>query len=520
MRQIVKRLPQARLAGLSVLIVALWVALLPALPVQAQGDTILLTYGAAVDGVITDEVYQVVYQFSGQADDFVIITLDAAPGSDLDPYLLLVDADENVVAENDDSGSLNSRIEATLPASGDYTIIATRYRRDEGSSTGEFILTLDTGAGTGRELAFTCGGVNVPAATLITFEDVRPGFTYRVTVLGMGDFDPVIGLEAADGTTLCNDDEARAIGSQVSVPGTGLVTANGLTSQIVFTTSGATGDVQMRIGGYGGRGGRYVAVFEGLAISPPDEQDAVTLSVSESVQDELIFVHMVSRTTALDPYMSLAGTDIVCDDAGVGECAGTPLFPDSGVSIINGNTYLTGAYDAGIGVVPGSTDDLTFVFQSYQGLSAGDYAMIVVGESPGTTDTSSGQTGSAPSANDVVVTLTWQGTADMDLLADTPDGERIYWDNPVAANSAYLDPVDGNDYCSSIGDPPTERVVIPEAVATGDWLLIVNYSLVCGDSGATSYTVTVTQGSSTIDTFSGTIQGAEEDERHTLKLEE
>ncbi|MBN1966238.1 MAG: PPC domain-containing protein, partial [Anaerolineae bacterium] len=404
----------ARFAGLATVILALSLTLFSPQLALAQkddeGEVIPIAYGDTVSGSITDDQYEVVYSFDGQAGDVVSISMTATSGS-LDTYLLLYDAypSENPLAFDDDGGEgFNSLLEAyTLPSTATYYIVARRFGRENGFSTGDFTLTLATGVAGGNvsggafgglptsggeDLAFVCNGVTIPAATLVTFADVRPGFTYRVTVLGLDGFDPVIGLEAEDGSSLCNDDEPLAAGSQVAVPGTGLVTANALTSQVTFTTSGAIGDIYMRIGGFGGQGGRYVAVFEGMAIAPSTEQDAATLEVSESIMNETIYVYMVSRTTALDPYMRLEGTGIICDDAGIGTCADTPAFPGGGVSINNGNTYVAGGLDAGLGVVPGSTGELTFLFESFGGNSAGDYAMIVIGAAPGAGSSGGGVT--------------------------------------------------------------------------------------------------------------------------------
>lgn len=651
-----------RLLGLATLIAALFFTLAgPQLALaQKDDDTdiIPIAYGDTVSGTISAAAYEVVYSFDGQAGDVITVSLTAIT-SGLDTYLVVYDMfpSQNPLTFDDDGGEgLNSLLQDySLPATGTYYLVATRYGRETGTSEGDFTLTLSsanssgggdtvsggafgglpTGGGQqtgGQDLAFSCNGVNVPAATMVTFEDVRPGFTYRVTVLGLDGFDPVIGLEAEDGSSLCNDDEPLAVGSQVAVPGTGLVTADYLTAQIMFTTSGAIGDIMMRIGGFGGQGGRYVAVFEGLAIAPSTEQDAVTLQVSDSIRNETIYVYQVSRTTALDPYMGLAGTNIICDDAGIGDCADTPPFPGGGVSITNGSTYVAGALDAGIGVVPGNETEMTFVFESYAGLSAGDYAMIVIGAAPGagsgttnaggqttggstesngiplqfgvpaqgtisneayfelyaftgqagqtvtidmtaaagssldtllglldyndevleenddvasgnynssitytlpysgnyyifatrygidegtstgaytlvvtaggtsTGGSTGGNTGGTASGGEVVVTLTWQGTADMDIAVMGPDGEQVSFENPNGSNGVALNPIAGNDYCESVGNPPTEIITIPANIASGDWLVGVQYSLDCG-AGATSYTVTVTQNGTVLYTW-------------------
>ncbi len=109
-----------------------------------SADVIVLEYGDAVEGEITDAQYFVLYSFEGAESDIVQISVEALDG-DLDTYVALVDANGDIIAENDDArrGSTDSYLEFELPEDGIYTIIVTRYQFDEGSSTGVFSLTLD-----------------------------------------------------------------------------------------------------------------------------------------------------------------------------------------------------------------------------------------------------------------------------------------------------------------------------------------------------------------------------------------
>ncbi|HRF95247.1 MAG TPA: pre-peptidase C-terminal domain-containing protein, partial [Aggregatilineales bacterium] len=71
------------------------------------------------------------------------LTLTAVSGN-LDPLLYLVDANGNIIAENDDvaDGDINSYIEFARPPFGKYTVIATRFGVDDGDTGGEFSLTM------------------------------------------------------------------------------------------------------------------------------------------------------------------------------------------------------------------------------------------------------------------------------------------------------------------------------------------------------------------------------------------
>lgn len=130
----------SRLVTLSVALVMV-AALVPVLPrAFAQGGAI--AYGDVVSGTITAKNYFEMWQFTGTKGDRVQIYMEG--DGNLDSYLGLLDAaTEEVLAEDDDSGGdSHAYIEMTLPASGDYVIIATRYDLDLGTSQGSYMLGL------------------------------------------------------------------------------------------------------------------------------------------------------------------------------------------------------------------------------------------------------------------------------------------------------------------------------------------------------------------------------------------
>ena len=103
----------------------------------------ILDYGDSVTGRITDVVFQELYVFYGDEGDTVSITMAAANDSGLDPLLVLLDDERFSVAENDDTEtSQNSEILTTLPTSGYYAIVATRFELSAGVTTGEYELTV------------------------------------------------------------------------------------------------------------------------------------------------------------------------------------------------------------------------------------------------------------------------------------------------------------------------------------------------------------------------------------------
>ena len=395
----------SRLLRASFLIMMLVALALPASVTLAQkgGEITPIMLDEVVSGTLSAQRYEMVYSYDGQAGEMISVSMVSLDG--LDPYLALYDAypSQNPLAYDDDSGGATDALinGYRLPSTGRYYIVATRYGRETGTSVGGFTLALTSGsvtapAGVSSGLAsFECNGALVDTSAIVNFEDVRPGFTYQVTVIGLDGFDPVIALYAEDGSGLCNDDEMNAAGSMVDVPGIGVVSANGLTAQVVFTTSGAIGDIEMNIGGFGGSGGRFMAIFEGLAIYPAGELDGVTVTTAPVPNGEDMYVYMVSETNALDPYMSLPEWGVVCDDISSAGCMGVPAFTGGGIIIANGGRYVTGPFDAGIGIVSDGTPQY-FQFESFAGQSTGNYAMVIMGAAPyvsGTGMISGGTTG-------------------------------------------------------------------------------------------------------------------------------
>ncbi|NLX11854.1 MAG: redoxin family protein [Chloroflexi bacterium] len=111
------------------------------LPVDAaQAEAI--AYGARALGTITPGDFQDVYRFEGRAGDQISARL-AADSSPLDAYLVLMTADGERLAENDDyNAGTDSQVEVTLPADGTYLLVATRFLEAEGFSAGDYSLTL------------------------------------------------------------------------------------------------------------------------------------------------------------------------------------------------------------------------------------------------------------------------------------------------------------------------------------------------------------------------------------------
>jgi hypothetical protein len=117
---------------------------------SASGST--LRYGDSVINTISNMTPQVYYSFRAQRGDLVTITMERVSGN-LDPYLQLVNSNAFVIADNDDvlgSPSLDAEINGHLiEEAGTYIIVASRFGQAAGTSTGAFVLRLNTAANSG-----------------------------------------------------------------------------------------------------------------------------------------------------------------------------------------------------------------------------------------------------------------------------------------------------------------------------------------------------------------------------------
>ncbi len=112
----------------------------------SEGGDLVIRYGETLDGMISTEVYALFYQFTGTAGDQIEIRAERTSG-DLDPILVLRDAGDTALpnASNDDADATtrDSHLTYTLPADGQYVIAVTRFGVRDGTTTGDFRLSLN-----------------------------------------------------------------------------------------------------------------------------------------------------------------------------------------------------------------------------------------------------------------------------------------------------------------------------------------------------------------------------------------
>lgn len=101
-----------------------------------------LVPGQTVSGAISDAQVAVFYALDGMAGMTIQVDMVRLEG-DLDAFLAVLDPAQVLVAFDDDSaGRQNARVIYTLPADGRYYVVASRYDLLEGTTSGEYLLSV------------------------------------------------------------------------------------------------------------------------------------------------------------------------------------------------------------------------------------------------------------------------------------------------------------------------------------------------------------------------------------------
>src|SRR5687768_10016319 len=129
-----------------------------------------------------------------------------------------------------------------------------------------FIMALTAAAPASAQFTVTCdNGAEFSSGIEFRVIQMRSGFTYTATAIGMNGFDPVLAVLNADGTGLCSDDEPIAASYTANLPTTGVVPSSSLSSQVTFNHSDPSGfqDISLVVGGFGDQTGEFVLILEG-----------------------------------------------------------------------------------------------------------------------------------------------------------------------------------------------------------------------------------------------------------------
>ena len=276
-------------------------------------------------------------------------------------------------------------------------------------------------------MSVTCtDGTSFDNGVEIVVSQMRSGYTYTATAIGVNGFDPVLAvLNTKTGQGLCNDDEPDAANYAADLP-TGYAPAASTTAQISFNQniSSTFADVSLVVGGYGNQSGEFVLLIEGMAVTDADgigDVFKVNLTPGMVASGVPVTTYMITRGQSnVDPLLYLGdkdnnpladskGATVYCDDAGDSSTCYTPMdLTKSTVSIASGD-LTTWEKDAvlsldftGVALDPDRTlNYLTYVMTSYKHQTEGQYLLafhIGISENAETTPSDGGLTGGSESS--------------------------------------------------------------------------------------------------------------------------
>ncbi|GAB4340923.1 MAG: hypothetical protein Kow00117_21140 [Phototrophicales bacterium] len=254
-----------------------------------------------------------------------------------------------------------------------------------------------TAAPTQQGISITCNsGVRFDNGIAVTVVQMRSGFSYTATAIGLNDFDPILAVVDENGQGLCSDDTTDAARFSVDLPTTGRVAPSLRTAQIEFSNNSGSdfADITLVVGSVNNQPGEFVLVLDGMALTAGDNAgDPFTVQITPDMVASGIPVttYMISVVQGFDPLIALIdgdynfllddnGNPIACDDAGnSSNCWGNSAsLANSSVSRPDGRTLAGGQYDAMLSI-PLQTDMegsyLNFLMRSYEMNSLGNYVI-------------------------------------------------------------------------------------------------------------------------------------------------
>lgn len=226
---------------------------------------------------------------------------------------------------------------------------------------------------------------------------MRTGFTYTATAIGINDFDPVLAVLNEAGRGLCVDDDLNAAQYSAWLPTTGEVPASRKSAQVTFANNGrgAFADISLVVGGYGNATGEFILILEGMALTTADGQGdpfAIQITPGMIASEVPPTVYMISVTSRFDPLIAVIDSEynfvrdndknyIACDDGGDPQACWGKSFSLQGsyVSRTQGRALPGGSLDAMLQLNPTAGGEwlfYNFLMRSSGMNSFGDYMVV------------------------------------------------------------------------------------------------------------------------------------------------
>lgn len=226
----------------------------------AASETVL-RYGDDVVGEVSDQNPEHVYGFNARRGDVIRIAMERISG-DLDPLLILAEADGHVLSVNDEDPTKTNSLDAAVNAylvlkTGSYLIVATRFGREAGTTRGGYTLSLSVtppetlGFSLNSPLLMDYGTTQVgdiaddPLRRFYQFEG-RKGDVVTINVeRTRGNLDPTLTLYGANDAVLARHDTGQ----------------RGQSARISLVTLQADGFFVVEVSRYGGSDGFTAGSF-------------------------------------------------------------------------------------------------------------------------------------------------------------------------------------------------------------------------------------------------------------------
>ena len=301
---------------------------------------VAIGYGETEFAVVTDDHPIFEFYFEGTVGDVVTIEMTRADeGQNLDPFIELIAPSGTVVANNDDrvAGNRNAAIVAfELPESGTYTIIATRFSREFGTTTGEFNLALSRGGEVTPvvENPLVDYGQVVTGRITNTQPEARYSFegtagsivSVRLDAVS-GTLDPLLILLAPGGQELVRNDDAPGSGfnsliENFILPVDGIYTIVGTRFGNATGTSEGGYEIEVTVADENAvlpvtaEPGSEILLYQPINGEIPEGEFSVSY-VFEGRRGQIIDISMDAVTGTLDPQLILvspSGREIARND--------------------------------------------------------------------------------------------------------------------------------------------------------------------------------------------------------------
>jgi hypothetical protein len=193
---------------------------------------------STIEGTLSAENPAQYYRFEARQNEVISVNMQRL-SNNLDSLLLITDIDGNELFEDDDGGEgQNSRItEFLIPADGTYFLVATRFEREEGRTTGRYQLRFESEGNAFAEVPPNVLRLTSPITVSGSIDDVTPEVRYafggiedeRVTIAvnrTSGDLDPMLRLLDGEETPILTDNNSgrnqNALINGYRLPATGV----------------------------------------------------------------------------------------------------------------------------------------------------------------------------------------------------------------------------------------------------------------------------------------------------------